>query len=377
MVDGQVGSADSVRIAFRADASVQIGSGHVMRCLTLADALKAQGAECLFICRPHEGHLLDLIVQRGHPILTLPVLAEHSMKAIKNLTHSDWLGTDWATDALDVCRVLGGNFLDWLVVDHYALDFRWERLVRVGCKRLMAIDDLADRSHDCDVLLDQNLGRLSDDYARLLPLHAVTLIGPQYALLRPEFAKLRAQSLLRRASPQLKHLLISMGGVDKDNVTGHILESLEGFSLPADMQITVVMGSNSPWLRQVQLQAAEMRSQLPVQVLAGVGDMARIMVNSDLAIGAAGGMAWERCCLGVPSIVLILAENQQSGAMALQKIGAAIIINEPKQIREKLTSYFESAGMTNWLAGISQVAAKITDGSGVVRVIEEGFLKYV
>jgi UDP-2,4-diacetamido-2,4,6-trideoxy-beta-L-altropyranose hydrolase len=200
-----------MRIAFRADASPQMGTGHVMRCLTLADALKGRGAQSTFICRPHAGHLLDLIKQRGHEAIVLSP-ADDAFTAPADPFHAKWLGTDWASDAAQTEQSLGNQVVDWLVVDHYALDCRWEQEMRPHTRRIMAIDDLADRPHDSDLLLDQNLGRTAQDYCGLLSSHTQTLIGPSYALLRPEFIQWREYSLQRRAQPQLKHLLITMGG---------------------------------------------------------------------------------------------------------------------------------------------------------------------
>ena len=356
-----------MRIGFRADASVQIGTGHVMRCLTLADALRERGAQCRFFCRPHAGHLIDLIEQRGHHVAILPTLTGTYEPAAGAPAHSAWLGADCATDAAATTHALDPVRLDWMVVDHYALDKHWEQALRPHCKRLMVIDDLADRQHDCDVLLDQNLGRLAVDYRRLVPQGATLLTGPQFALLRPEFAQLRPVSLARRANPQLGSLLIAMGGVDKDNVTGQVLEALQTCELPDDLQITVVMGPKAPWLEQVKVQAALMR--WPVRVLAGVSDMARVMTASDLAIGAAGGTSWERCCLGLPTLVLVLADNQLAGAMALQNTGAALAVEAVSDVSKVLNRWLFSDGK-EWLYGLSQAAARVTDGGGVGRICE-------
>jgi UDP-2,4-diacetamido-2,4,6-trideoxy-beta-L-altropyranose hydrolase len=355
-----------MKIAFRADASVQIGTGHVMRCLTLADALREQGAECLFICRPHAGHLLDLIAQRGHKVVALPGLPANAAGASGDTVHAHWLGTDWSHDAADTRQALGAETVDWLIVDHYALDRRWEQALRPSCQRLMVIDDLADRPHDCDLLLDQNLGRSAEDYNGLTPGNATRLIGPQYALLRPEFAQLRSASLARRAQPKLKRLLITMGGVDKDNATGQVLDALKACPLPKGLEITVVMGPHAPWLQHVQAQAQQM--PWPTQVLAGVSNMSQLMAECDLAIGAAGSTSWERCCLGLPTIMLVLADNQREIAQALDSVGAALM----KDLSTLSGRYLISPEQidTNTLATISEAAASVTDGLGAQHVVE-------
>jgi UDP-2,4-diacetamido-2,4,6-trideoxy-beta-L-altropyranose hydrolase len=356
-----------MHIAFRTDASLQIGTGHVMRCLTLADALRERGAQNTFVCRPHAGHLLDLIQQRGHKAKALAP-ADDAFIAPADPCHAKWLGTDWASDAEQTRLALGDQVVDWLVVDHYALDRRWEQAERPHTRRIMVIDDLADRPHDCELLLDQNLGRQAKDYGGLLSRHTQTLIGPAYALLRPEFSQWRENSLQRRTQPQLKNLLITMGGVDQANATGQVLNALTRCELPVDLRITVVMGPTAPWLAQVQAKAAAM--QCPTQVLADVSNMAQLMAESDLCIGAAGGSALERCALGLPSLVLILASNQHSGAMALQSHDAAWVAADAQQLMAKVTALFNKKTQTAALQKMSQAAAKLATANGASRVVE-------
>lgn len=346
-------------IAFRTDASLQIGTGHVMRCLTLADSLKQRGAQSIFICRPHIGHLLDFIKERGHTVFTL---------SPPDSQHIDWLGSCWESDAAQTRWVLGDQRVDWLVVDHYALDQRWEEVMRPCARRILVIDDLADRPHDCDLLLDQNLGRRAQHYEGLLKPHTKTLIGPAFALLRTEFAQWREYSLQRRVQPKLKNILITMGGVDQVNATGQVLEMLNSCELPSDLQITVVMGSIAPWLAEVQAQAQAMSN--PTQVLLSVNNMAQIMSESDLCIGAAGGSALERCCLGLPTLVLILAANQQAGALALQAHGAARLVEDAKGMMKQLIMLFSTDKAEAILSEMTQVAAKLTTGDGAMRVLD-------
>lgn len=355
-----------MNIAFRTDASIQIGTGHVMRCLTLADALREQGARCTFISRLHDGHLMDWVEQRGHTVLCLPH-AREELATFTTQSHASWLRTSWVTDAQQTQQLLAKERMDWLVVDHYALDHRWEQALRLNCKQLMVIDDLADRYHDCDLLLDQNLGRNALDYCGLLKPNTHTRIGPTFALLRPEFSQLRAHSLARRVHPQLKKLLVTMGGVDKDNVTGQMLKELQKTPLPADIQITVVMGPHAPWLQQVQAQAAQM--QFPTQVLVGVNNMAQLMVDSDLAIGAAGSTSWERCCLGLPTLLLVLAPNQYGGAQALLKSGAAIVLDSAKQI-QGLLDEFDFPDLLLKIRKMSDASASLSSGKGAWYVAE-------
>ncbi|QEA40064.1 UDP-2,4-diacetamido-2,4,6-trideoxy-beta-L-altropyranose hydrolase [Pistricoccus aurantiacus] len=356
-------------VAFRVDASLTIGTGHVMRCLTLADALRERGAECHFLCREHPGHLIEAIRSRGFQVDTLPMSPESmAPEEVSPLAHAAWLGASWQEDARQSRAILEGLAPDWLVVDHYALDRRWEETVLPPGCRLLVIDDLADREHGCDVLLDQNLGRQAEDYVGLVSEHCTRLIGPHYALLRPEFARLRETSLDRRATPRLKQLLITMGGIDKDNATGAVLDALRQFQLPQDCRISVVMGGNAPWLAQVKDQAAMM--PWPTEVAVNVTDMAERMARADLAIGAAGSTSWERCCLGLPTLVVVLAENQWNGAKALSATGAAILVGEVADISTRLPPVLRKSASPASLAMLDQATSAVTDGRGSDHVVE-------
>lgn len=363
-----------MKVVFRTDASLHIGTGHVMRCLTLADALAARGVHCQFICRAHEGNLIDYIRQRGFQVHALPLLPANSCAVNPAPTrpsntepaHSHWLGAAQAQDAQACAPIMAAQQPDWLIVDHYALDACWEQALASYCRRLMVIDDLADRPHACDLLLDQTFGRDPADYRPLVPTQCQLLCGSSYALLRPEFAALRPYSLQRRTQPQLRNLLITMGGVDKDNVTSKILIALRASPLPPDCQITVVMGATAPWLAQVQQLAQDM--PWPTQVLNGVSNMAQLMADSDLAIGAAGATSWERCCLGLPTIMLVLADNQSKIAKVLSEAGVAHVFDSSKLKGQPLIT--TECSQPLWLGAMSSAAAAITDGHGAARVAE-------
>ena len=358
-----------MRFAFRADASIRIGSGHVMRCLTLADCLKARGHESRFLVRSHEGHLAEHIRERGHAVVSLPVEgADRDEADPDGPPHAEWLGGPWTGDATATLAALKDAAPDWLVVDHYALDARWEVLLAPAGSRMLVIDDLADRPHACDMLLDQNLGRRAADYEALLPAGCEILIGQQFALLRPEFRALRAASLARRGAPTPRNILVAMGGIDKDDATSAVLDGIEAAGLPDGVVVTVVSGRDAPWLDKIRRRAKHMR--LPTEVLVGVRDMAERMMQADLAVGAAGGTAWERCCLGLPSIVVVLAENQRSGAEALGRAGAAWVIDGIAAVPHALPGLLTAAAAPGALAQVARRAAGINDGRGVERVCE-------
>lgn len=361
-----------MKVIFRADASLQIGTGHVMRCLTLADALAIKGVDCQFICREHEGNLIEFIRRKGYVTHALPLTCQARSNlsflsfevATNGTAHSHWLGATQAEDALACAPFLVTQHPNWLVVDHYALDARWEDALAPHYHKLMVIDDLADRPHSCDLLLDQTFGRDAVDYLPFVTSDCSLLCGSHYALLRPEFAALRPYSLQRRANPVLRELLITIGGTDRDNVTTQILRELCASHLPPDCRITVVLGHTAPWLYEVSAQAQDM--PWPTRVLVGISDMAQLMADSDLAIGAAGATSWERCCLGLPTILMVLADNQRKIAEGLCKAGAANLFDKSEiKSQPLITAEYMGAPLLN---AMSRAAASITNGLGASQV---------
>ena len=356
-----------MRVVFRADSSLEIGTGHVMRCLTLADALLERGAHCSFVCRELKGNLIDLIEQRGFSVASLPSPATDEIEfGTDTPFHAHWLGVDWQTDAAQTCDSIKGSAVDWIVVDHYALDARWEELIRAECKKILVIDDLADRRHDCDLLVDQNLGRDNAHYQGLIARDARLLSGPKYSILRQEFSELREKSLARRVKPTLQNILVNMGGVDQRNVTEKVLNALDGSFLSDDVCVTVVMGEKAPWLHQIRKRAEN--SRLATRVLVGVRNMAEVMMSSDLAIGASGSTTWERCVLGLPAIQVVLAANQVQILSEVARAGAVISaqIDNIPQILEELGA---TKNLSSVLDTLSRHSAAITDGFGVSRIV--------
>lgn len=366
-----------MRVVFRVDASLEIGTGHVMRCLALADALRVLGGECVFICRRHKGNLLELIGRSGYRSVGLNLPKANIQAGENSLSYWEWLGANWREDAIETARCVkefnNDERPDWLIVDHYAIDKRWEEFMRPRVKRIMAIDDLADRMHDCDFLLDQNLGRSAKDYVDLLNSDVRTFIGPRFALLRPEFSAWRGRSRLRRNPPVFKNILISMGGIDKDNATSIVLDALKNCTWLKQLHITVVMGAGSPWLSFVKDKTKQM--PWPTQVVVGAKNMAELMAECDFSIGAAGSTSWERCCLGLPSVQVALAENQKLISKALDSAGAAVAL-EIKDIIRTLPQTLSKFANAQMLQAMSNAASSITDGDGVQlvsRALQEGY----
>ncbi|WP_157760461.1 UDP-2,4-diacetamido-2,4,6-trideoxy-beta-L-altropyranose hydrolase [Thiomicrorhabdus arctica] len=353
-----------MQVVIRADASLQIGTGHVMRCLTLADGLKKQGAKVHFICRAHPGNLIEMIESKGYAVVILDAsqaTRPGHFKPEANLFHADWLGGSQKQDALECQPFLQGIRPDWLIVDHYAIDQVWQVALTGLYTKLMVIDDLADRQHQCDLLLDQTYGRQGKDYRNLVPEYCQMRLGSQYALLRPEFIKWREYSLNRRRQPQLKNVLITMGGVDSGNVTGQVLHELAECKLPKSLEITVVMGETAPHISAVKAQAAAMPYNTQVKV--DINNIAEIMANADLAIGAAGATTWERCCLGVPTIQKVVALNQQFSSETLDRSGIVRAWDKNLRLQDLID--------TLDFYGLSRRSSDVCDGKGASKVVGE------
>lgn len=351
------------QILFRVDGSERIGGGHVMRCLALADALAARGARTGFVCAALTPSLADKVRAAGHALVRI----EDSPRNGSDLP--GWDSTSLPPDAQrdDAARTanaFGGTRLDWLVVDHYRLDHHWAGAMRAQTHAIMVIDDLANRRHDCDLLLDQTFGRAAADYRALVPDHCDLLLGASYAPLRPEFAALRAAALVRRAEAArpVGRVLISLGTMDLGGVTARVLPAVRA-ACP-DSAIDVVIGASAPSLAAVEDAA---RGDHRIVLHRDPPDMAALMLAADLGVGAAGTTSWERCCLGLPALVLVLAENQRFVADQLDRAGAH------RALSDEGGGLFQSAleALAQDPAArhrMSEAAFAITDGLGSARI---------
>ncbi|OYU68356.1 MAG: UDP-2,4-diacetamido-2,4,6-trideoxy-beta-L-altropyranose hydrolase, partial [Burkholderiales bacterium PBB5] len=301
-----------MNLVLRADGGLAQGAGHLMRCLSLASALRERGAVCRFIGRAEPGHALQLVADAGFALHHLPVEPGP---------------LDEAADAAATAALLQRwPASDWLLVDHYRLGLAWEQALRPWVRRLAVIDDLSDRAHDADLLLDQNLdsGGLRQRPG-LLPAPCQRLIGPAYALLRPEFAELRAQ----HAGPAGRHtalrrlLVFYTAGHDLGE-TWKALQGVAGFAAQArraglpPLQVDVVAGPANPQQAEISALCTQWGWTLHGQT----PHIAQLMAEADLALGAGGASNWERCALGLPALVTVLAENQAAVAQALHQAGA-------------------------------------------------------
>jgi len=351
-------------IAFRVDASNQIGTGHIMRCLTLADGLRKHNAQARFVSRHMPAYLQEMLASKGYEFVLLR--DAHNDEKLDELMHASWLGVSQSRDAADTIRALEDQSWDWMVVDHYALDARWEIKLRRAAKHILAIDDIADRQHDCDVLLDQNLySDMGSRYTGKVPVYCHLLLGPQYALIREEFRKLHSQATPRRDINF--NIIVFLGGVDSNNFTGHVVEALSKVKNQG-LHVDVVIGLQHPCREEIEIACKRNNFNCHVQT----ERMAELMAKADLAIGAGGSSSWERCCLGLPALLVALADNQVNIARELDSYGAGIYIGKAEKvstsnIQHSIENLITSEGK---LKALSEKAYSLVDGSGVDRVCQ-------
>lgn len=329
-------------VFFRTEASLDIGAGHVMRCLALANALKEGGWQCHFLTSKET-------------IETVPSLStsKHSVHDTKNPLRST----------------------DLLIVDHYGLDAKYETLSRQWAKNILVIDDLANRTHDCDFLLDQTYGRAPKDYGGLVPAKCQIFAGVQYSLLRKEFAKMRPKALKKHqntATP-IKNILVSLGQTNVHNVTTNVLQDIKAYDINA-LSIDVILGASAYNIEEVEqliLQINKEKNHTATLHL-NVSNIENFMFNADIAIGAAGSTSWERCCLGLPTLSIVLTDNQKMIADELAKAGAIINLGDYNQLQASTISQnlAELQDNSKKRYNLSTNAAKICDGEGMQRFIE-------
>lgn len=351
-----------MRVLIRTDVSEQIGSGHLMRSLTLANEVAARGGSVCFAIRTPSEDCMSRLTAYNHSVR--PLLAERQISKDKfsSRAYSEWLPVPQATDAVETLAVIQDFRPDLVVVDHYALDVSWHSIVKLNCANIMVVDDLADRLFDCRFLLNQNIGAHQENYKDKVVSECTFFTGPRFALLRKEFLDWRGYSLKRRSGGEIKNVLITMGGVDASNYTLAILKELRKSKRSQNCSFTIVTGSLYPHLNELMAFAA--KSQMNISVLSNVTNIAEIMANSDLCIGAAGSSTWERCSLGLPTLTVGIADNQNIILTHLKKNLIAIV-----SCLTTLCDDFEEI-KSRELVQISKRSAGSCDGLGVVRVID-------
>ncbi len=355
-----------MRVCFRVDSSFTIGSGHVMRCMVLASSLKKSGVDITFLCRDLPGNMGSYIMKSGYDMY---FLMEQEKENIKNNVGVQDVRIDFYEDAEFTKELIDEiGIIDWLVVDHYTLDARWERLLRDSISKIMVVDDLADRKHDCELLLDQNeYKNKSLRYTGLLPAQCRQLLGPEFALLREEFSAQRSRTFTNE-NPCVK-ILVSFGSVDLTNETMKVLEGIRQIE-NRNIVVDVVVGENNLNKEKVERYCNGFNE---FNFHCQINNMAQLMANADISLGAGGSSIWERFCLGLYSIIVSVAENQKEISADLASMGYLKYLGDAKEndcntYKAAIMEYLE-----NPLIGkeASNTGHRLVDGYGARRVTNE------
>ena len=355
------------KAVIRVDGAPFIGIGHIMRCLTLATALKKKQWDIHFIARAHENHFSQIIEDQGFQ-LTLLKQPETALQKTdtQKPPHAHWLGVSWENDAHETQNVF--DHCNLLIVDHYGIDARWHKQLRSQSEQIMVIDDLADRPLDCDIVLDQTFGRDPDDYKDRTPSNCIPLVGSNYMLLRENFSVKRQDALEKRKTlTQIQNVFICMGSGDPQNRTSEILMGLEHCEEP--LKIDIVLSSKAVHLKATQDVANKSKHDITFNLDSNTVD--DLMINADIAFGAGGTMSWERCCLGLPTILTVIADNQKLIAEKIHDAGAVMNLGEHPDKEDYFKAFKTLQADIQTVKTMSEKAAHICDGLGTNRTIEK------
>jgi len=361
-----------MNVAFRVDASALIGSGHFMRCLTLADRFRQRGVDTRFVCRWIPDHFKHMLAAKGHALaelLSLP--GDRLPDSNGGGEYSGWLGVTQDRDAEETMAALAGQVWDWLVVDHYALDKNWESRLRACASGVLVIDDLANRDHDCDLLLDQNRAEAdSPQYRSRVPDGCRLLLGPRYALLREDF-----QQHHRNVSPrqrEVHRVFVFFGAVDANGYTLHAIHALA--NIGDSLAVDVVVGAQNPHLDEIRRLCARYSYDCHIQT----DQMAALMASADLAIGAGGGNLWERCALGLPALVICTADNQRAQVETAARDGLICLTEAGGDVPGMLESHLKTLiGNRQLRMSISERCIERVDARGASRVVSAMSYRWV
>ena len=358
-----------MKILFRADASVQQGTGHIMRCLVIADELRKRGHECIFLTQPFLPKFLAQIEDRQHRLVFLKKNKMELEYARIDNEYLAWLGRPIIQDAIETLDVIKYERPDIIVTDHYAINATWSSIVSYEEIKTVVIDDLADREHFCDLLIDQNFGREPEQYRKLVSQETKILAGAEYIFIKDDFRKMRKAAQTSRLNRRPNRLNICMGGIDKDNATYNVLETIRKLNYFKNWDIDIVLSSASPHANSLREYVENQK--IHVQLHFDAENMAELFSKADLAIGAGGVTLWERCCMGLPTVLLTIADNQIPAALAMTKTGAVIYAGDIRKqhwenkLDAKLKTLIQGSDVIHTM---SRKAFEICDGKGIEKV---------
>ena len=339
-----------MRVAFRVDADPVVGMGHLMRCIALAAAWERHATPIFVISTP-SGAATDVLRRFGYEFLEIP------------------RSPDWQADADATIRIVDNMSVENVVCDHYSLDARWETKVKRYVHEVGVIDDLANRSHAAEWLVDHNFGRCDRDYARWITGTCRFFVGPKYALLQHRFSALRPETLARRKLARRSHLVVALGGGDTTRTTNHVAKCLQSADLGRIERITLIGSVSDALCAGIERNHTKKASPPRLNKIPRTSAMADLLSDADFAIGGGGISNWERCCLGLPSLIVTIAENQRRASLRLADEGYAYACVDAGELTAEVLSDFFNYDSDNY-ASLSERSATLVDGKGAERVVE-------
>ncbi len=359
-------------IVFRLDCSELIGSGHLMRCLVLADRLSSNKNQIYFVFREMPVFFVNLIRTKNFNTIKLKQIHKKNLDLSLSTSfnsHRKWLKCGQVNDALETLNMLGQIEPDILVVDHYALDNIWESIVSIKIKKIFVIDDLSNRQHNCSFLLDQNFFlNQKKRYQGLVPKDCTLLLGPKFALLRNEFELTR--NITDPRNGEIKTILVCFGGFDYKNYTSLALNAISDIQkkILGKLSIRVIVSKNFPHLEAIKKLCVKFGFEIFIQPK----KISALMADSDIAISAGGSTVWEMCSVGLPQILIAAADNQIQISKSLDIFGSSIFIknkrNHNKAYIARLLEYLILNPRK--VALMSNKAYSLADGLGSSRVCQ-------
>lgn len=345
-----------MKIIFRVDASLEIGSGHLIRCLTLAEGFRSRGHEVAFISRDMAGEMSYLFEDRG--------FRHQKLSRVSSINLSQ---REDAFESIVVIQKLFPDGVNWVVVDSYSLDCDWENIIKSKVHHIMVIDDIANRVHNCEILIDQNYED-KNRYRKLIPKHSLSLLGPKFALLRPEYVSYRNLAEIKKDVIKNKAAFIFFGGSDQYNLTGKAIRALSSSYLNS-LFINVVVGANYLYYDEL-VKLANQRGN--VEIHKNRTHLADLMAESIIAVGGGGVTNWERICMGLPSIVISLAGNQVPICEILNSKGIIHYLGKSETVSiDHIHDAVWNEIQTGKLKLKNNTTIDLCDGLGVDRVVSE------
>lgn len=310
----------SLEILIRVDSSDQIGSGHAVRCLNLAKRLRSSGCNVSFITRENNSNCNFIFFESNFEVIEMArTRATFRSDVIEDDEYQKWLGVSQEQDAQDTIGSIGAKLFDWIIIDHYALDYRWQDLLRERTKKIMVIDDLANRVHKCDLLLDQNFFlNMNERYSKLIPSNCKCLLGPSHLLVSEQYDRYRFADKLRMGS--ISRVLVFFGSADNTNQTELAITAISSLK-KTDVVFDVIVGKSNALAARIKQLCDDIEN---IRFHCQVNNMSEFIFKADFALGAGGSTLWERAKLGLPSAVTIVANNQIEATENAEKIGAIV-----------------------------------------------------